>query len=235
MGCNPAALSDKTFGTYSWQNALKEFNTAQRPIIAPNLTPFNDPARIKGIKLRIGLSGAGGCGKTTLAEFLAERFNLPLFPEGVREWLKIRKHKSPRHLSHRYQLALQKHFIKAKIIKESVSPAFVSDRTTIDAMALANIRGLTSIFPKNIERLNRRAFAHAASCYDLVIIPRLNMKAPFTEPAIRGNRCARITEEAAVLRLAKELGVTLYCPVASDIQTLKLKTMRYIQQILRNK
>lgn len=84
--------------------------------------------------MRIGLLGAQGTGKTTLAEALAKQLELPLITEQVRDIARDMGINSPKDLQHDpLQGALfQMECLRRQIKAEEKLRRFVSDRTTID-------------------------------------------------------------------------------------------------------
>ncbi len=87
--------------------------------------------------MKIGILGAQGTGKTTLAEALSKELEYPLIPEIVRGVLKDMGMSSPRELKgnpekgRKFQMAC----LYRQIEEEGKHKNFVSDRTTIDNAA----------------------------------------------------------------------------------------------------
>jgi nicotinamide riboside kinase len=85
---------------------------------------------------RIALSGSAGTGKTTLAQMLAERLNLPLIPEAMRAYLEdggIRWE----HLHPARAAALLAAFRQDLLARERHLGAFVADNGALDLEAYA--------------------------------------------------------------------------------------------------
>lgn len=119
--------------------------------------------------IRIGVSGPGGTGKTTLAMRLSSEFGLPLVAEGVREWLLAERAAGPWRLTAEDQLRLQRHAVSYKMSQERLAGSFVSDRTTVDAATLITLRFclLGHAIP---DALRAEALAHATHSYDVAVL-----------------------------------------------------------------
>ncbi len=87
--------------------------------------------------MKIGILGAQGTGKTTLAEALAKELGYPLIPEIVRGVLKDMGMSSPRELKGNPEKGkeFQMKCLYRQIAEERKHENFVSDRTTIDNAA----------------------------------------------------------------------------------------------------
>ncbi len=115
--------------------------------------------------MRLAISGASNCGKTTLAEGLAKALGLEVIPEflGARE---PGPNLQPPEEMRRFNTILQ-----AKTAREAELPdGFVSDRSPIDLAYSWLIRGLPRHFPDE----SREFFANCkrrSHCYEAVIFP----------------------------------------------------------------
>jgi len=156
--------------------------------------------------MRIGISGIGGTGKTTLARALATRIAVPCVDEGVREWLAARSRSGPWSLTAEDQMALQQHAIAYKIERETL-PAFVSDRTTVDAVVLMTLRfeRLGAELPLDLRDLA----LHHARGYDTAIVlgPRRASDAP--DHVAMLDASIRPREHALMLELYEQIGTRL--------------------------
>jgi hypothetical protein len=118
--------------------------------------------------------GSAGSGKTTLGRVLSKALGIHFVDEGVREWLVLRGLKEPKNLSWGLQLELQRHYVASKMRNES-SHAFVSDRTTMDAVVNLQLRGAASKGWANIpSTLVNSALEHARHSYDRIVLLRWN-------------------------------------------------------------
>jgi hypothetical protein len=119
--------------------------------------------------------GAAGSGKTNLARVLSNALEIPLVDEGVREWLVDHGLKEPRHLRWGPQLELQEQYVATKIFIESAYQAFVSDRTTIDAVVNLQLRRLYCGESAQIPALLvDRALEYARQTYNRIVLLRWN-------------------------------------------------------------
>src|SRR5437870_682065 len=83
--------------------------------------------------MRIGIVGAAGTGKTTLARELAEALGCPLIPDYVEEVLKEHGKDSWRGvLDLRVRRTIRLEALKRKMEAENAAASFVSDKTAID-------------------------------------------------------------------------------------------------------
>ena len=87
--------------------------------------------------MRIGILGAQGVGKTTLAEALSKELEYPLIREVVRDVMKDMGITSPRELKDDVEKSteFQRACLYRQIEEEGKHKNFVSDRTTIDNAA----------------------------------------------------------------------------------------------------
>ena len=105
------------------------------PVIMP--LPYITPAPVPKVKLnkRIGLTGAGGTGKTTLAKALAEKYDIPYVSEGVRTYMKENNISHLRELDSKGPKKLQDVVLARKMLLELSNESFIADRTSIDTAA----------------------------------------------------------------------------------------------------
>lgn len=85
--------------------------------------------------MKIGICGAQGVGKSTLARALSEHLGLPLIGEQAREVIKLLNFDRPRELRDKPQVGVtyQVRCLFSQIrAEEEQEPGFVSDRTFID-------------------------------------------------------------------------------------------------------
>lgn len=119
------------------------------------------------MKLRIAFSGSSGTGKTTLATFIAETFNLPMNPIGSRSVAKAMGFESPYDVDKAGKRAeFQQRIAIEKIAWEAAHEEFVSDRTTLDNLAytiLHDVRTIDQSFLSNIVRGMER-YTHVLYC-----------------------------------------------------------------------
>jgi len=88
-------------------------------------------------KIRIGFTGSGGSGKTTMLKVVSEKLKIPTIPEGIRSYLKANGISHLRELGDEGTIKLQEEVLSRKIKAESKFDAFITDRTTLDNAAYA--------------------------------------------------------------------------------------------------
>jgi nicotinamide riboside kinase len=86
--------------------------------------------------MRIAVIGAGGTGKTTLAQRLAEELSLSFVPEFAREIISEWGFQSLKNLNDSQHVRLQQEILTRKIAVETKLDSFVSDRCTADSAAI---------------------------------------------------------------------------------------------------
>lgn len=83
--------------------------------------------------MRVGFAGASGTGKTTLAEYIAQKHGLEMNPVGSRSVAKEMGFESPYDVDKAGKRGeFQRHLIDSKRAWELTREAFVTDRTTFD-------------------------------------------------------------------------------------------------------
>lgn len=124
------------------------------------------PGRI----MRIGLSGAANCGKSTLAEQISVQFGVPVIEEKFRVLRKrIRSAKSPNEFLNAFVSTLE----EKEEAEARCDGGFVADRTPIDLfvyLCTFSPQLLNSVPSKNILAFQKRAEAYCQK-YDVLIIP----------------------------------------------------------------
>lgn len=119
--------------------------------------------------MRIGFSGSGGTGKTTVAKVLAEGLGLPLISEGVREYVAERGITNLRGMTAEETFDMQRHLLQVKKDQELRQDAWVSDRTTADNIAYC-LRwcGREDGLQEAVRDYVREAMEHLQEAYDLI-------------------------------------------------------------------
>jgi predicted ATPase len=95
---------------------------------------------------RVAFLGASGTGKTTLARFVAELYEIPLNPVGSRSVAEAMGFGSPYEVDAAGKRAeFQRRLLDEKCAWEAAHDAFVSDRTTLDVLAYTALHEVRSI------------------------------------------------------------------------------------------
>lgn len=100
---------------------------------------------------KLGLSGASGSGKTTIAALLRDRFGCILHGEGVRTWLAKNGGLVYSELTHTQHAALQEHLLSG--YEKSVANVF--DRTPLDVIVYSRRNVLSEELDSLIDRARR--------------------------------------------------------------------------------
>ena len=150
---------------------------------------------------RIALSGSSGTGKTTLAQWISERFKVPMNPVGSRSVAQAMGFASPYDVDAAGKRGeFQRRLVTEKVAWEAAHESFVTDRTTMDNIAYTALHDVHAV------DADLMADAVAGSCrYSIIIMCSLRT---FFDP---GNDPARVKErtyhelfEALVFGLLRE-------------------------------
>ena len=96
--------------------------------------------------MRVALCGASGTGKTTLAKWISETYNLPLNPVGSRSTAKAMGFDSPYDVDKAGKRGeFQRKLQSEKIAWERARSAFVTDRTTLDELAYTAMHDVDTV------------------------------------------------------------------------------------------
>lgn len=96
--------------------------------------------------MRVAFAGASGTGKTTLAEYVAETWHLPLNPVGSRSVAKAMGFDNPYDVDAAGKRAeFQRRLVTEKCRWESDQEAFVTDRTTLDNIAYTMLHDVHAV------------------------------------------------------------------------------------------
>lgn len=124
---------------------------------------------------RIVLTGAGGVGKTSLAQLLADKLQLNLVPELARELCHQMGYQGPTEVSD--QEAFRTSLLSYQISKERELSDFVADRGTIDCWVLWQRWQMCSAMTYDTESYYESCRSNASQYSHIIYIPPL-----FTPP-----------------------------------------------------
>lgn len=120
--------------------------------------------------MRIGIAGAQGTGKTTLAIQLSKYLKLPLIADVAKEMTiaKRQKLKKTNDQNEEEFLKFQKDAINSKILAEKEHDRFISDSTIVDYFTV------TMMYARNISKNHFLSLQHlvqsASSYYNVIIV-----------------------------------------------------------------
>lgn len=96
--------------------------------------------------MRIAFAGASGTGKTTLAEWASEEFDLPMNPVGSRSVSKAMGFDNPYDVDKAGKREeFQRRLVLDKRAWEDDYPRFITDRTTIDNLAYTMVHDIYAV------------------------------------------------------------------------------------------
>lgn len=115
---------------------------------------FRERSRVNALPIRIGFCGASGTGKTTMARWISETYNIPMNPVGARSVAQEMGFDSPYGVDGaRKRGEFQHRLQKAKLAWEAERKAFVTDRTFVDELTytmLHDYKAVTREYLKNV-------------------------------------------------------------------------------------
>jgi hypothetical protein len=117
--------------------------------------------------LRIALSGASATGKSTLAKFISEHYDLPINPIGARSVAAELGFASPYDVDKAGQRAhFQQLLLFKKLQWESSTEAFVTDRTPLDNLTYTALHDVHSVSSDQLAsaRLGMNRYTHVFFC-----------------------------------------------------------------------
>ncbi len=121
--------------------------------------------------MRITLTGASGVGKTTLAQQLAHRLELPLIPELARVLCKERGFQRIGEISNQEQFKLD--VLQRQIDTEETLQNFVADRSAVDCWILWQRWNICSAMTYDTENVYRMSSQQALKYTHIIYIPPL--------------------------------------------------------------
>lgn len=125
------------------------------------------------MKLRIALTGASGSGKTTLANFLSEKFALPINPIGSRSVAKAMGFESPYDVDKAGRRAEFQHRLATEKIEwERQHEEFVTDRTTLDNLTYSIMHDISAVDASFVAKITQgmQRYSHVAHCLMAVFL-----------------------------------------------------------------
>jgi hypothetical protein len=117
--------------------------------------------------MRIAFCGASGTGKTTLAKWVADEFELPFNPIGSRSVAQTMGFDSPYDVDQAGKRAeFQWNLLQEKAAWEFVNEQFVSDRTTFDNLLYTALHDVYCIDDKTLAKAKEgmRRYTHIIYC-----------------------------------------------------------------------
>jgi predicted ATPase len=117
--------------------------------------------------LRIAFTGASGTGKTTLAERVSAKFDVPINPVGSRSVAKLMGFDNPYDVDKAGKRGeFQHRLVEAKREWEDTHESFVTDRTTLDNLAYTVLHDVYCINKELVQKVAEglKRYTHVVFC-----------------------------------------------------------------------
>lgn len=118
-------------------------------------------------QLRVGLMGASGTGKSTLASYISEKYGLEMNPVGSRSVAKAMGFESPYDVDKAGKRAeFQRRLVIEKRAWEDARESFVVDRTTLDNLAYTMLHDIYAVDEALLESIaaGMQRYTHVIYC-----------------------------------------------------------------------
>lgn len=121
--------------------------------------------------LKIGMCGAGGTGKTTLANLLTDKISEKFYPSIVRKVMQDRgvTEAMANQMTPAAMAYLQTCIFEAKVKQDKENPVGLFDRTLIDQLTYLSLRCYSTLTQSVYDAFKSTAFINAQS-YDIIFI-----------------------------------------------------------------
>ena len=179
--------------------------------------------------MRIAFAGASGTGKTTLAKYVAETFNLPFNPIGSRSVAKDMGFDSPYDVDKAGRRGeFQRRLVRSKVEWETTNESFVTDRTTADNLAYTCLHDVYSVDHELIELVKTGIdrYTHIFLCYMDTFF------ALGSDPFRVSNPCYHEVYESILLSFVNKYN-TKSLVIKADGNGLEKRAAHITQQLIR--
>jgi len=184
--------------------------------------------------MKVWLSAAHACGKTTLVNYIAKKYNLPIIPETARQILaqnelKIDELRCNLDVVDKYQTDV----FNRQLLEEQKHPSFVADRSLIDILAYSGQH--SRILPELMKRSELQPYIDSLKLPDTILFfvrpSKLTMHSDGTREVLNWDGIISID---SCIKLFLEMFEIRYFEINTDSMQMRCKIIDSVLSLVRS-